>query len=149
MIRRSVGLDAGSDPLALTAMLMSLAMRANCFAMRFQRANMACLRTSKMRPMRAPCEHCRGPDASAARFSGARGYRKVRSGSLGFVLAGQLDGLGSGEPTYQVGGRMRRRMLPAQGAAAGGAAAGARSGAVFGALMPQSQDVARRLGDHG
>jgi hypothetical protein len=28
-----------------------LAMRANCFAMRFQRANIVCLRTSNMRPM--------------------------------------------------------------------------------------------------
>src|SRR5258706_16331738 len=50
--RRSVGFDAGSLPPAFTAMLMSLAMRANCFAMRFQRANIACLRTSKIRPMR-------------------------------------------------------------------------------------------------
>src|SRR5579863_6625869 len=53
MMRRSVGLEAGSAPPALTDMLMSLAMRANCFAMRFQRANMACLRTSNMRPMAA------------------------------------------------------------------------------------------------
>src|SRR5215831_6921040 len=51
MTRRNVGFDAGSEPPALTAMVMSLAMRANCFAMRFQRANIVCLRTSKMRPI--------------------------------------------------------------------------------------------------
>ena len=51
MIRRSVGLAAGSGPPDLTAMVMSFAMRANCFAMRFHRANIVCLRTSKMRPM--------------------------------------------------------------------------------------------------
>src|SRR5579863_6228632 len=54
MMRRSVGFEAGSAPPALTAMLMSLAMRAKPLAMRFQRANMACLRTSKMRPMATP-----------------------------------------------------------------------------------------------
>ena len=31
--------------------VISLLMRANCFAMRFQRANIACLRTSKILPM--------------------------------------------------------------------------------------------------
>src|SRR5690242_19616679 len=51
MVRRRVGLDAGSVPPDLTAMVMSLAIRANCFAMRFQRANIVCFRTSKMRPM--------------------------------------------------------------------------------------------------
>src|SRR3954469_18791573 len=50
--RRSAGLDATSPPPALTAMLMSLAIRANCFAMRSQRANIVCLRTSNMRPIR-------------------------------------------------------------------------------------------------
>src|SRR5688572_18322639 len=49
--RRSAGLEFGSGPPALTAMLMSLAMRANCLAMRSQRANIVCLRTSKMRPI--------------------------------------------------------------------------------------------------
>src|SRR5579871_702795 len=51
MVRRSTGLEAGSAPPDLTAMVMSLAIRANCFAMRFHRANIVCLRTSKMRPM--------------------------------------------------------------------------------------------------
>ena len=49
--RRSAGFEAGSGPPAFTAIAMSLAMRVNCFAIRFQRANIACLRTSKMRPM--------------------------------------------------------------------------------------------------
>src|SRR5688572_1153103 len=51
--RRSAGLEFGSLPPALTAMLMSLEMRANCLAMRSQRANMVCLRTSNMRPIGA------------------------------------------------------------------------------------------------
>src|SRR5580704_9340807 len=51
MVRRSVGLEAGSVPPDLTAIVMSLAMRANCFAMRFHRANIVCFLTSKMRPM--------------------------------------------------------------------------------------------------
>src|SRR2546429_442723 len=51
MVRRSTGLDAGSVPPAFTAMVMSFAMRANCFAMRFHRANIVCFLTSKMRPM--------------------------------------------------------------------------------------------------
>src|SRR5581483_11017438 len=54
MTRRRPGFDAGSEPPDFTAMVMSLAMRANCFAMRFQRANMVCLRTSKMRPIGGP-----------------------------------------------------------------------------------------------
>src|SRR6185312_5895209 len=53
--RRRVGLDAGSGPLDFTAMVMSLAMRANCFAMRFHRANIVALRTSKIRPMGQWC----------------------------------------------------------------------------------------------
>ncbi len=44
----------GSGPPALTAIVMSLATRANCFAMRFQRANIVCLRTSNIRPMTCP-----------------------------------------------------------------------------------------------
>jgi len=42
--------DAGSGPADFTAMVMSFAMRANCFAMRFHRANIVCFLTSKMRP---------------------------------------------------------------------------------------------------
>src|SRR5687768_11353328 len=52
--RRRAGLEFGSGPPFLTAMVMSLPMRANCFAMRFQRANIACFLTSKMRPMNVP-----------------------------------------------------------------------------------------------
>src|SRR6266480_4836366 len=51
MVRRNTGLDAGSVPPAFTTMVMSFAMRANCFAMRFHRANIVCFRTSKIRPM--------------------------------------------------------------------------------------------------
>src|SRR5579859_3007600 len=61
MVRRSTGLEAGSAPPDLTAMVMSFAMRANCFAMRFHRANIVCLRTSKMRPMRRYCSVGRAP----------------------------------------------------------------------------------------
>src|SRR5438105_10208099 len=49
--RRRVGFDDGSGPLDLTAMVMSFAIRANCFAMRFHRANIVCFLTSNMRPM--------------------------------------------------------------------------------------------------
>ena len=51
MTRRSAGFEAGSVPPVLTAIVMSLPIRANCFAMRFQRANIACFLTSKMRPI--------------------------------------------------------------------------------------------------
>ena len=47
----SSGLATGSGPPALTAMVISLPMRANCFAIRSHRANIVCLRVSKMRPM--------------------------------------------------------------------------------------------------
>ena len=50
IMRRSVGFEAGSAPADFTAMVMSFAMRANCFAMRFHRANIVCFLTSKMRP---------------------------------------------------------------------------------------------------
>src|SRR3954470_1795861 len=50
--RRNAGFASGSLPPALTAMLMSFETRANCFAMRSQRANIVCLRTSNMRPIR-------------------------------------------------------------------------------------------------
>ena len=49
--RRSAGFAFGSEPPFFTAMVMSLPMRLNCFAMRFQRANIVCFLTSKMRPM--------------------------------------------------------------------------------------------------
>ena len=39
-------------PPALTAIAISLASRVNSFAILFQRANIVCLRVSKMRPMR-------------------------------------------------------------------------------------------------
>ena len=65
MARRRLGLAAGSGPPALTAMVMSLAMRANCLAMRFQRANIVALRTSKMRPMGGPGQRgCKNPLAA-------------------------------------------------------------------------------------
>ena len=63
--RRSGGLLAGSVPPAFTAMVMSLLTRVNCFAMRFQRANMACFLTSKMRPMAGElCRKLREPALS-------------------------------------------------------------------------------------
>src|SRR5947208_1229885 len=63
---RRAGCDAGSARPAFTAMVRSLAMRANCFAMRFQRANIVALRTSKMRPMPAWCTNA-GARAKAPR----------------------------------------------------------------------------------
>src|ERR1700748_3266404 len=58
--RRSIGFEWGSVPPALTAMVMSFAIRANCFAMRFQRANIVCFLTSNMRPMGEWCPKHRG-----------------------------------------------------------------------------------------
>src|ERR1700752_2483161 len=83
MVRRRVGLEVGSAPPDLTAMVMSFAMRANCFAMRFHRANMVCLRTSKMRPM---ADYCSAPQprlwtaATSAVGAGGRcgGVRELR-----------------------------------------------------------------------
>src|SRR5580700_3030746 len=83
MVRRKVGLDAGSVPPDFTAMVMSLAMRANCFAMRFHRANIVCFLTSKMRPIRRmvhqahrPCQPRRGPaSAVSEEFVGAPAAR--------------------------------------------------------------------------
>src|SRR5512141_898153 len=51
--RRSSELVPGSGPAFLTEIVMSLPIRLNCFAIRFQRANIACFLTSKMRPMAA------------------------------------------------------------------------------------------------
>src|SRR5579863_6885979 len=76
MIRRSVGLAAGSGPPDLTAMVMSFAMRANCFAMRFHRANIVALRTSKMRPMDQWCRQRRmnGKDCTRPGRDAVTGY---------------------------------------------------------------------------
>src|SRR5690242_4636293 len=49
--RRSAGFECGSEPPALTATLISLLMRANALDMRSQRANIVCLRTSKILPI--------------------------------------------------------------------------------------------------
>src|ERR1044072_1434877 len=63
--RRRWEFEVGSGPADLTAIVMSLPIRANCFAMRFQRANIACFLTSKMRPMKRPegggGRHCSAP----------------------------------------------------------------------------------------
>src|SRR5690242_15939594 len=49
--RRSEGFDSGLGPPFLTAIVISLPMRANVLDMRSQRANIVALRVSKMRPM--------------------------------------------------------------------------------------------------
>ena len=53
MQRRRAGFEFGSEPPVFTEIVISLPMRANCFAMRFQRANIVCLRTSNIRPILA------------------------------------------------------------------------------------------------
>src|ERR1700739_4929679 len=82
IVRRRVGLDAGSEPPAFTAMVMSLAMRANCFAMRFQRANIVALRTSKMRPMarmvHERCGACQDTRGGSGRWPCRDGRRPSR-----------------------------------------------------------------------
>src|SRR4029077_2352452 len=83
IVRRRVGLDAGSEPLAFTAMVISLAMRANCFAMRFQRANIVALRTSKMRPMarmvHEGCGACQDGGRWVCRKGRTRSFRRQKS----------------------------------------------------------------------
>src|SRR6202158_5840041 len=49
--RRNSGLPARPGPPPCAAMVMSLPSRANCFAIRSQRANIVCFLVSKMRPM--------------------------------------------------------------------------------------------------
>ncbi len=49
--RRRAGFESGFGPPDFTAIVISLPTRENCLAMRSQRANMVCLRVSKMRPM--------------------------------------------------------------------------------------------------
>src|SRR5690242_4901361 len=81
--RRSVGLDEGSGPPDFTAMVISLAMRANCFAMRFQRANIVALRTSKMRPMarmvHEGCGACQDGGRWVCRKGRTRSFRRQKS----------------------------------------------------------------------
>src|SRR5215469_4566417 len=88
MTRRRAGLEAGSGPLAFTAMVMSFAMRANCFAMRFQRANMVCLRTSKMRPMAAMVHQANGRCQPRAARAAAR--RLKLTGCARWRASGEL-----------------------------------------------------------
>src|SRR2546422_3888121 len=76
MVRRNTGLDAGSVPPAFTAMVMSFAIRANCFAMRFHRANIVCFLTSNMRPMSEWCtKHPRGANRAVTVAVPARGWQ--------------------------------------------------------------------------
>ena len=87
--RRRAGLECGSVPPVFTATAISLLMRVNAFAMRSQRANIVCLRTSKMRPIGRGLSHAIGgrpsPDRglfrALARTSrpGARRRSRARS----------------------------------------------------------------------
>ena len=68
--RRSAGLCSGFGPPALTAIVISLPMRANALDILSQRANIVALRVSKMRPIvdSAPaCGTCMDERAGAAR----------------------------------------------------------------------------------
>src|ERR1700759_3993732 len=78
--RRSDGFEAGSGPPPCTAMVMSLAMRVNCFAMRFQRANIACFLTSNMRPMSTP---------SDSSIQDAHGSNTTTNSQRGLALGGR------------------------------------------------------------
>src|SRR5882724_12322377 len=69
-------------------MVMSLAIRANCFAIRFHRANIVCFLTSNMRPMalmvheaRRGCQWGRGGELGPA--AGRRARRKALLRQLG------------------------------------------------------------------
>src|SRR6187399_2761214 len=56
MTRRNGRFESGSGPPALTAIVSSLPMRAKALDILSQRANIVCLRVSKMRPMGVPEE---------------------------------------------------------------------------------------------
>src|SRR6516165_1602271 len=90
MMRRSDGLELGSEPPDLTVMVMSLAIRANCFAMRFHRANIVCLRTSNMRPM-----------GLMVHQSSARGYARGWGGHC--VVFPRKKGRHKGRPGEETG----------------------------------------------
>jgi hypothetical protein len=77
--RRSAGLLAGSVPALRTAIVMSLPIRANCFAIRFQRANITCFLTSKIRPNDRVLAGARSlPDARTPRQTADRsGERRL------------------------------------------------------------------------
>src|SRR5690242_72016 len=78
MARRSAGLFSGFGPEALTAMAISLPMRANALDMRSQRANIVALRVSKMRPIRAHSGVARVAAQLAPGCSTPRGWRDQR-----------------------------------------------------------------------
>src|SRR5438309_930986 len=88
-------------------------MRANCLDILSQRANMVCLRTSKMRPMAGECSRRR---AAAPRTwpirrrdaSGARG-RQQEGAFDGGVGAGPAAGEGEAMEAPVEGARQRRR----------------------------------------
>src|SRR5690348_3566858 len=87
MTRRRAGFEAGSEPPDFTAIVMSLPMRANCFAMRFHRANIACFLTSKIRPIGDPTQRkWKGRD-----YAGNPEFAEGDDGSLR-----DQDGLSSG-----------------------------------------------------
>ena len=65
------GLFLQDGPPALTAIVISLPMRANALDILSERANMTCLRVSKMRPMALPdrvVEHARAGVGAAAEY---------------------------------------------------------------------------------
>jgi hypothetical protein len=73
-------------------MVMSLPMRANCFAIRSHRANIVCLRVSKMRPMID-----RSMEGEDVRFGEDAGWRpswRCHSGSDG---GGESSAIGGAE----------------------------------------------------
>src|SRR5438876_5762386 len=147
MVRRSVGFDAGSAPPAFTVMVRSLAMRANCFAMRFQRANIVALRTSKMRPMPAWCTN------AGARAKAPRGIKSVgllkrpRSHAIfspakvtPFAGVRSLTRGGPADAGAARVGQLTRRVAPAGCACAAAAGSG---GARYRALGHEAADAPR------
>src|SRR5690349_15087370 len=94
MMRRSVGLFSGLGPAALTAIVISLPMRANALDILSQRANIVALRVSKMRPMRPSPVEVRPSLAQPRGPEQGRGLR-LADGALLLVVAdaalGRLD----------------------------------------------------------
>src|SRR5262245_415931 len=87
--RRSAGLFSGLGPPALTAIVISLPMRANALDILSQRANIVAFRVSKIRPIVAPVEGLRS--ARHARPESSRAAL-ARQGRFSLPVAGRRRG---------------------------------------------------------
>src|SRR6185436_4130906 len=99
--RRSEGFDSGLGPPFLTAIVISLPMRANALDILSQRANIVALRVSKMRPMAGNLDGF-APDGEPGRAS-ARSIRRAGHPTVPNARAalGGADSSGLESPTVR------------------------------------------------